>query len=317
MKFITLVILLIVAGCIQVAPPTQPAGVDTQDLPVPPSEPITPPAVSKPTVTPTEPESINAVLPGPIETPQAVKTTFPVPTYHLTMDTETGVDGKIISYSKGAYKTTRMLGKVNNAWTFDGNQDYVVLTDKSLQQLNDFTIVLWLKPGDLLKRAHILWEGDEDKETRGENAGNGWGTHQEIHLSLGDELGRSNYRIDKLTFYMGDSLHNVKISTDLNTREWQHVAIMVKNADTKPTAEMFVSTTSRGVAGSASQIKRDRWGTLRFGTGGGPGPAGDSDRDFKGSIDEFAIYDRILTKNELVKLCRTQNNGKLCDGSIG
>ena len=134
-----------------------------------------------------------------------------------------------------------------------------------------------------------------------------------MHLSLGDEIGMSNYKINKLTFYVGDDKNNLKVSTEMNTREWQQVVIIVKNVNTKPTAELVIDTVSRGVAGASSPIKRDKWGTLRFGTAGRSGQAGDSDRDYKGSIDEFAIYDRALTTNELNKLCLRQNSGKPCN----
>ena len=310
---VTLFLVILIAGCIQLQVPEKPA---TSDVPVqslPTEEPATAPVITEPVAQPKPVSPLPAAQTSATVTPTGTKIVLPEPVYHLTMDTEKSADGKIISYSKGASKTTKLLGKINNAWNFDGSNDIVILTDKRLQSLNEFTIVLWLKPGDLLKRAHILWQGDEDKETRAENAGNGWGPHQEMHLSLGDEIGMSNYRINKLTFYVGDDKHNLKVSTEMNTREWQHIAIIVRNANTKPTAELVIDTVSRGTATASSAIKRDKWGTLRFGTAGRAGQPGDSDRDFRGSIDEFAIYDRALTSNELAKLCLRQNAGKTCN----
>ena len=161
---IILVLVVLVTGCIQLQVPEKP---DTFDVPVQPSlpteEPTTAPVITEPAAQPKPISPLPAAQTPATVTPTGTKIVLPEPVYHLTMDTETSEDGKIISYSKGASKTTKLLGKINNAWNFDGSNDIVTLTDKRLQSMNEFTIVIWIKPGDLLKRAHIFWQGDEDK----------------------------------------------------------------------------------------------------------------------------------------------------------
>lgn len=203
---------------------------------------------------------------------------------------------------------------MEEAWKFDGRDDYVITSIDNLKALEDFTLVVWVKPGDLKKRSHIYWQGFEDLETRGEFAANGWGLEQELHLSTGDELGGGMYAKEKITFYFGDKEKSMKVSAPMSNLDWQQVAVVVENKANGATAEMYVDGVSAGKSSVNAQIDRDIWGRLFFGKAAKDGPQGDSDRDFAGMLDEFAIYDKALTADEVAKLCRRQNDGEICNG---
>ncbi len=274
---------------------------------------------------PAKPEPVKVETPAKAETPTSRRIPesnpiireddLPQPIIRFGMDVDPTAQDPYIDVRKGAIRSDWGQGKIANAWKFDGRDAYIITSLTEVKALDRFTIVIWVKPGDLKKRSHIFWQGDENLANRGEQAGDGWGTQQEMHLSTGDELGRNMYAKEKLTFYLGDNERSLKITTPMSKIDWQHVAIVVKNLASTPTAELYFDAHSVGKSSADGKIVRDKWGRLFFGKAAKDGPQGDSDRDFAGMVDEFAIYDVALSADEITKLCRRQNGGKLCNGS--
>lgn len=238
------------------------------------------------------------------------------PVFNLKMDDDLSLSGGKVLESKGAYTTSISGGKQNRALQFDGRNDNVITSSSHLQNLDQFTIMLWMQPASLslLKRAHLVWQGDLDEKSYGQNAGNGWGPEQELHVSLGDESGLNKYEDYKLTFYFGDENNKLKISTLLKYSDWQQVAVVVKNSEQGASAELYLDGVLVSDDAIDKKIDRQKWAgsTLYLGSAGKNGPAGDSDRYYEGKLDELAIYDKTLSAEEIFKLCRRQNNGEIC-----
>ncbi len=240
----------------------------------------------------------------------------PLPFFSLSMNSDPTTAQKEILRSTDVRATSRYEGKQKNAWQFDGKDSYVVTSSTELRDLDEFTIVFWLKPTDLglSRRGHILWQGSLDLEGKGRLAGDGWGTEQELHLSLGDELGPRQYGKDQLTFYFGDENNNLKIAIPMKYVDWQHVAVAVRNSETGANAKLYFEGVLIGEDSTAQPISREKWQetTLRLGEAGKEGPAGDANRYYKGMLDELAIYDEVLTSDEISRLCWKQNKGVSC-----
>lgn len=240
------------------------------------------------------------------------------PALNLSMDSgPTTSMAEILRY-QGVY-AIKYSGKMNGAWKFSGENDYVSTSSTHLKKPDQFTIMLWVKPSSLslLKRSHILWQGDLNAESNGQFAGDGWGPQHELHLSLGDETALNQYKKQALTFYFGDEKNNLKISTPIKFVNWQHVAVTVKNSKTGAKARMYFNGVLVGEDSTSGKISREGWKetSLQLGRAGKAGPAGDSDRYYEGMLDELAIYDMVLTAEEISRLCRQQNKGISCSGN--
>jgi hypothetical protein len=184
-------------------------------------------------------------------------------------------------------------GKRNASLDFDGN-DYIQTTSSDLSTANNFTVVAWFSVDDTTLR-HIIWEGDV--------VGNGWGnggiTQQEMHISIGNYNGSDES--DKLSFFMGDTheandagvLHIAIDFSDTGT--WYHVAAVVSNLDTSPSAELFLNGVSQGTdTGTTTRTSRSNWDTdLRIGR------PGVNAREFDGQIDEARVYNYALTQQQI------------------
>lgn len=237
------------------------------------------------------------------------------PVFSLSMDSDPTTSMEEVLRYQGTY-VNRYGGRQNGAWKFSGRSDYVMTSSTDLKDLEEFTIMFWFKPSDLSnrKRAHMLWQGDLNEERAGQYAGNGWGSEQELHLSLGDEIGLNRYEDHKLTFYFGDETNHLKISTPIKYTDWQHVAVTVRNTEAGALAKLYFEGSLVGKDFTNDQINREGWGesTSLLGKAGKDGPAGDWNRYFEGMLDELAIYDRILTSDEISQICWKQNDGVTC-----
>ena len=124
----------------------------------------------------------------------------------------------------------------------------------------------------------------------------------------------NKYEKNKLTFYFGDEKNNLKVSTPAKYSDWQQVAVVVQNSKSGASAKLYLDGSLMGEKKISAQIDRQKWAdaTLFLGKAGKDGQAGDSDRYYEGALDEIAIYDFMLSPEEIAKLCLRQNKGKVC-----
>ena len=200
------------------------------------------------------------------------------------------------------FGTSVTTGKVAAGRAFDGVSDFVEAPVDDLRTANTFAISLWFKANQTNFSRHILWQGQGGPLNQPEAAGanNGWGNpsslDQEMHISLGD-IASAGSVPDRLSFFLGDNDRVVNPNvvsfsvpfTDI--AGWHHVAVVVQNAGTTPSAVMFLDGTQvcpgAGCDGSASSTvpaPRGNWDTpLRLGRPGSP------ERNYDGALDEVHV----------------------------
>ncbi len=171
---------------------------------------------------------------------------------------------------------TFVEGKVGQAFSFDGVDDYVKINySDSLNITQKITVEAWIKwDSNTFKDAGILI-----KHNVGE-AGNG-----DYELRLDDGLEGVAFRIV--------NEYDALISTDyikISAGRWYHIAGTYDGTSIKLYVDGVLKsekTTSGAIRGSSSNVFiGSRWQ-------GGPGAT------FNGLIDEVAIYDRALTADEI------------------
>ena len=83
-------------------------------------------------------------------------------------------------------------GKIVRGRSFNGSSNYVSTPSLQLKTANAFTIGLWFKAGDTSFAHHLIWQG--------ENGGNGWGSQQEMHLTIGNRAGGTEHEQPAILF---------------------------------------------------------------------------------------------------------------------
>jgi hypothetical protein len=193
-------------------------------------------------------------------------------------------------------------GNVDQACNFDGIDDYIQSTSGELKTLNEFTISYWFNTDSTSYSTMMLWQGD--------NAGNGYGSQSELHLSFGG-IGSIN---DVLAGYFGsgggttNKLINEIFFNDV-TDNWHHISYIARNLDglgvcggtTDPCSELYLDGFLVNIDwGTTSKINRGNWDSnLRIGR---PGSSGSSTNYYDGMIDDLNIFSRALNSDEVKTL---------------
>lgn len=159
-------------------------------------------------------------------------------------------------------------GKINGAWDLDGDDDYLEIPDHNkLDLTGNFTISAWVYPRD--------WgENDQGRIVcHGGDEGNGYCFHVIGH--------------GRLMIQINDDLHATSVNvTYLN--EWHHVAVTRSGT----TITFYGDGVAKGTRNSAAPIGSSHGVRI--------GASNENDyRDFEGSIDEVAIWNRALSEEEI------------------
>lgn len=215
---------------------------------------------------------------------------------------------------------------VDGALLLDGNGDYVQTSLlEPLKIADGFTMAAWFKNtwSDGLGQ-HILWVGNSE--------GNGYGHHQEAHLSRNFYTSSSydNPYTDNLVFNFADGHNHEGAVVNIIAEEkfdgideWHHIAAMVSidpnenpiNPDDPNDPNNFVTSGALYVDGVwqkpadhgwpsiltvSHAVARDEWDVaLRIGISGAT-----DRRGFHGMIDDVEIYDRALSVDEIQSVMR-------------
>ncbi|NIP23794.1 MAG: hypothetical protein GWN67_01215 [Phycisphaerae bacterium] len=172
----------------------------------------------------------------------------------------------------GAQWTT---GKVNGALSFDGNNDFVRSQENPvLNNLNAITLQAWIRP----RRDahwHVLDKGDGDKRIYAEG---------------------TTLTLDGRVRYTGSHAYARSVSHTLTLNTWQNVALTWSRADNTTRlyhngVETYYASRTIGT-GTPLDDGSHLW------TIGARGALGDV-TFFDGLIDEAAIYDRVLSPDEI------------------
>ncbi len=203
-------------------------------------------------------------------------------TFHAHMDDPAGAttiedasgnnrDGMISGATAG------QTGRIDGALSFDGSNDYVDLTNAStLGFQGSFTAMAWVRPDAT---------GGADKTIFGTDQA---GTNQGLHLVIRD--GKAHFG-----FYGNDRYGNAPISTGIWTHLiWQYDAAVGRQSIFVNGA-LDVTETGHGPFTGNDIVKIGRWAGNRY---------------FDGLIDDAAIWNRLLTADEIATVYQHGSQGK-------
>ena len=181
-------------------------------------------------------------------------------------------------------------------YIFDGEDDYIYEIPNSTINRNKGTIEVWAKPSSFNSPQHIIWAGDP--------AGNGYGPHQEFHLSTGHFL--SDLSLYGFVFFYGDgeddsatitggTNRTYLFSGNLTANEWYHVVVTWDFDDM--TSKMYINgdlVDSDDLSGDELPYDTSAWQDDLY-----IGRPGASQRYFNGTLDEVRIYDAALSPEQI------------------
>ena len=197
--------------------------------------------------------------------------------------------------------TYSQTGKIGNALSFDGSNDYGTL-GSSLSQWNlfhgtgDWSINFWVNYDEFVAESRFFSNMDST-ETRGINLGVGWS---------GNPDGQIGLSIKSNGGFMTNN-GGINFPSDISgTGTWVMITLVADYSDTTNTYTVYLngvagSSVARAVAGSTGDSEY----SLKLASRGNY-----ADRFFDGLFDEMTIWSRVLTADEITSLYNA-NIGKI------
>ncbi len=185
-------------------------------------------------------------------------------------------------------------GKFSASLGLDGTDDGVdVSSVVSTLKGSAVTISMWFKTNATDFAHHLFWAG--------EPTGNGWGTQQEMHITLGANSATGvatpnvlNFdMVDAANQYSGNVGNDLYITTPFTDTGSFHNVVVVINGNT---ATMYLDGTAVGTD-TATTLSKVNWSQAFIGR---PGAAGA--RFFNGKIDDVRIYNSALSASQVSSL---------------
>ena len=181
---------------------------------------------------------------------------------------------------------TFILGKVGQAFSFDGVNDYVEIPDNQRLQPNSgsFAIDFWTRPSSVTPSARLIWKNDGDTPP---------------HRGYFVMLSQGKYR-----FEVGDGLtsQGVDSLTSAIPGEWVHIAAVRDNAAGK--IALYVNGVKEAEAIDPTDSVEY---SVNLSLGGRPQIATEF---YHGSIDEVEIFHRALSEQEIQTLYDAGSGGR-------
>jgi hypothetical protein len=176
----------------------------------------------------------------------------------------------------GATLTTDRFGQSNNAYSFDGINDFISFLSDFDYEL--FTINLWIKPNLITGITQVVFDSDHPSKVYGKIA------FQYIQINSINYL---QYRIG------GES---VDVNNEIENQQWL-MATIVKNADS---SFCFVNAKKiyGGLSANQVSVNGNNFASL--------GKSRINDRFVNGEIDDVGIWNRDLTQCEINDLYNAQ-----------
>lgn len=209
----------------------------------------------------------------------------------ISDSSSSGLLGTLIT-SDGALKTT--AGKVGNAFSLDGVDDYVTYSDPGASSALDagpgvsITISAWINPSALpISGLQILTKG-------------GTAASDNVNYSFQTSDGAgANGPFLSFSFFDGASWSVYHTSANaLSTGVWQHVAVTFTFGGS--TAVLYVNGAAVAGAWTGTATNVPVQSNEALWIGGSNAPAGAAvDSPFIGKIDEVSFWKRLLTPAEI------------------
>ena len=186
----------------------------------------------------------------------------------------------------GATLSTDRHGQTTNAYSFDGENDFIDLNNPSiLGTTNNFSIIAWVRSGT----GSIYGEF---------NAASG-NTRNYFYITSGNRLGMDQY------FPTGGAVNSLELSELNQTNSWNQVGYTRAEANWSFFANgelMNLGSNSENYSGSTPDL--GYIGARAYTYGGYSAGVKDF---FTGSIDDIRIYDRALSTEEVSALYRLES----------
>lgn len=184
----------------------------------------------------------------------------------------------------------------SGAYDFDGDADYILLDGDWINQFNkqQFSIEVVVNIDDLTPSADgeglLFWAGD--------NAGNGWGGQEEMHLAI-NEFGAT---CPGFHFYYGDGGANTQFchSSGVAIDTWYHAIVTYNDAGNNVT--FYLDGQPRTGTTPATTYTTTTWDNAYIGR---PGTAGQ--REFDGQLDYVRVWNYTLTPEQVMALYEDHN----------
>jgi hypothetical protein len=196
-----------------------------------------------------------------------------------------GINGTVA----GPDLTLDRFGNANAAYDFGGGQDRIIMASPFSEGVNEMTIMAWFKPevsGAPSDQVISLWQQDDG-------------------FNLNDGIAYFSYYPEPSNVRVGYGTSNTNFSSviiDNPSQEW-HCAIMTFNG-----AEVSLYMDSQ-LLGTSSLSTGEYISNEPFAIGN---LESNPVQGFIGQIDDFAIWNRALTTNEIEQLFLSEEGEEVC-----
>ena len=198
-------------------------------------------------------------------------------------DSGNSMDGQV----EGATLTSDRNANSNEAYAFDGVDDYISLASGFEDFTNGFTFASWVRFSDTTKTAQRLIHLASDSNVESVYVGQLANTNKFVAESFANNSSSGSLTPPQTT--------NGEIQQDT----WQHIAVTNDNGG----FQFYVNGAMVSTTGSSNA------GTSILRTQNFLGKSGFSNEDFfSGAMDEVFIFNRVLSSNEIHQLTGIEDN---------
>jgi len=185
----------------------------------------------------------------------------------------------------GPVLTQDKFGNMNNAYVFNGSNDYMTIDGiiSDLYQNNTYTITGWFKTADTSSNMGVLFS-----------------LNRETEIVWGQNIAMLYWNVNNLTFYSDTIENNINYYYQLPLNEWHFFALTNDNTNL---SKLFVENNIL-TQEFVNKMKITNISKSSFGQEWDNGESGGShfsitSQHYNGSLDNIRIYNRILNQSEI------------------
>jgi len=211
-----------------------------------------------------------------------------VASYNFSGNAEDGSGNDLHGVVHGATLGTDRFGNSDNAYYFDGDEDYIDVADNDLLDLNTFTLALWFRADSDIYRGPIAQKGVYGHDYMGDYSSYG------IYYQYNDGLVAGF----EDPYGVHDDNYTSEIQGPYNDEIWHFAAVTYDKSEVKFYIDGFLKETLTTTANPDINDNSFRIGddtVLGY------------NRSFKGSIDDVYLYSHALNDTELEQLYNVPN----------
>ncbi|MEY5049756.1 MAG: hypothetical protein RLZZ175_3115 [Bacteroidota bacterium] len=184
----------------------------------------------------------------------------------------------------GATLTIDRFGNPNSAYSFDGKNNYIIVSDNSSLRVKNLTISLWLKPN---KTNCVILSKTQLNTSNGEQ-----------YLIGMDSTGISNFEIKRNSNCVAGSgwQRCILNKNSIKYNNWQHIVVNYDGTNMNYYINNQLINSFKPIGGNIDSCIN---GSLNFGR---YWSSNIGDNFYNGSLDDIRIYNRALNQTEILAL---------------